>query len=80
MEESPFDVVEEVRVPVQRVWITESILGYLYSTSFAAPQLFGDRLGDFEHEVTAALTELSDDDTFSEDNEFLIRIGRRSRA
>lgn len=80
MEESPFATVEELRVPVQRVWTTESILGYLYPTSFAAPQLFGDRLSDFEREVTAVLTEFSNDDTFSEDNEFLIRISRRSRA
>jgi trans-aconitate methyltransferase len=80
MEESPFSAVEEIRIPVQRVWTTESILGYLYSTSFAAPQLFGDRLGEFEREVRAALAEFSDGDTFDEDNEFLIRIGRRSRA
>ncbi|MFJ6211797.1 hypothetical protein ACIQGZ_00395 [Streptomyces sp. NPDC092296] len=80
MEESPFNQVEEVRVPVQRTWTTEGILGYLYSTSFAAPHLFGDRLADFEAAVRAALAEHSSDDTFLEDNEFLIRIGRRSRT
>lgn len=79
MAESPFNVVEETQVPVQRVWTTESILGYLYSTSFAAPHLFGDRLDQFEHAVKATLGEFSDNDTFTEDNEFLIRIGRRSR-
>lgn len=78
MEESPFNQVEEVRVPVQRTWTTEGILGYLYSTSFAAPHLFGDRLAEFETAVRAALAEHSSDDTFLEDNEFLIRIGRRS--
>ncbi|MBV9013408.1 MAG: methyltransferase domain-containing protein [Pseudonocardiales bacterium] len=80
MEESPFSVVEEFRVPVQRVWTTESILGYLYSTSFAAPYLFGECLGQFERQVTTALAEFSNNDTFDEDNEFLIRIGRRSRT
>lgn len=79
MAESPFHEVEETRVSVRRVWTTESILGYLYSTSFAAPHLFGDRLDDFEQAVQATLAELSDNDTFEEDNEFLIRIGRRSR-
>lgn len=80
MEESPFDQVEEVRIPVQRTWTAETILGYLYSTSFAAPHLFGDRLEEFEAAVKRRLTEFSDEDTFPEDNEFLIRIGRRSQA
>ncbi|MEO5876742.1 MAG: class I SAM-dependent methyltransferase [Streptosporangiaceae bacterium] len=77
MEESPFGQVTEVRVPVHRVWNTESILGYLYSTSFAAPHLFGDRLGEFETAVTERLADVSTDDTFPEDNEFLIRLGKR---
>lgn len=80
LEESLFNRVQEVRVPVHRTWTTDSILGYLYSTSFAAPHLFGDRLSDFEAEAMAALAEFSDDDTFGEDNEFLIRIGRRKRT
>jgi trans-aconitate methyltransferase len=78
MEESPFDQVEEIRVPVHRTWTADSILGYLYSTSFAAPQLFGDRLEEFEAATRATLAGHSDDDAFGEDNEFLIRIGRRS--
>ncbi|MFM9542568.1 class I SAM-dependent methyltransferase [Streptomyces turgidiscabies] len=80
MEESPFNQVEEVRVPVQRTWTADSILGYLYSTSFAAPHLFGARLGEFESRVKTTLAEFSDDDTFGEENEFLIRMGRRSRT
>jgi trans-aconitate methyltransferase len=80
MQESPFDDVEETTVPVHRVWSTESILGYLYSTSFAAPHLFGDRLADFEAAIKQTLAGFSSNDTFDEHNEFLIRIGRRSRA
>lgn len=79
MAESPFHQVEEVRVPVQRSWTAESILGYLYSTTFAAPHLFGDRRHDFETEVKNRLAEFSDDDSFPEENEFLIRLGRRGR-
>ncbi|MFD0059629.1 methyltransferase domain-containing protein [Streptomyces sp. NPDC056690] len=79
MEESPFNQVEEVRVPVERTWNADSILGYLYSTSFAAPHLFGDRLKEFEAAVKGRLADFSDDDTFLEDNEFLIRLGRRGR-
>lgn len=80
MEESSFNQVEEVRVPVRRTWSTDGILGYLYSTSFAAPQLFGDRLDEFESALKSTLAGLSHDDTFVEDNEFLIRIGRRRHS
>jgi trans-aconitate methyltransferase len=79
MEESPFDQVEEARLPVHRTWTTETILGYLYSTSFAAPHLFGDRLKEFENAVKERLADFSEDDTFPEENEFLIRFGRRRR-
>ncbi|BCY07290.1 methyltransferase [Actinoplanes sp. L3-i22] len=77
MQESQFCQVEELRVPVRRLWSTETILGYLYSTSFAAPHLFGDRLADFEVAIARTLAEFSDNDVFPEENEFLIRIGRR---
>ncbi|MGV9247275.1 class I SAM-dependent methyltransferase [Streptomyces sp. NPDC003710] len=78
MGESHFDRVEEARIPVHRTWTAESILGYLYSTSFAAPHLFGDRLPEFEIAVKERLADFSEDDTFPEENEFLIRFGRRS--
>ncbi|GHJ28545.1 methyltransferase [Streptomyces hygroscopicus subsp. sporocinereus] len=79
MKESTFDQVEETRIPVHRTWTTEDILGYLYSTSFAAPHLFGDRLPEFETAVRERLTDFSKDDSFPEENEFLIHFGRRSR-
>lgn len=80
LRESPFNQVEEVAVPVTRTWTADSILGYLYSTSFAAPHLFGHRLDEFDQAVRSTLRQFSDADTFDEDNEFLIRIGRRGRA
>ncbi|RAY17013.1 SAM-dependent methyltransferase [Actinomadura craniellae] len=75
--ESPFNRVAEIALPVRRTWTRETILGYLYSTSFAARHLFGDQLEDFEAAVTAVLAEYSSDNTYFEDNEFLIRFGRR---
>lgn len=75
--ESPFGDVEEITVPIQRVWNAESILGYLYSTSFAARPLFGGRLAEFETAVKAVLADYSDEDVFAEDNEFVIRLGRK---
>lgn len=76
--ESVFNWVTEVRVPVRRVWSCEQILGYLYSTSFAAPRLFGGQREGFEASAREALGRLSDDDSFIEDAEFHILIGRRS--
>ncbi|MGH8885168.1 MAG: class I SAM-dependent methyltransferase [Egibacteraceae bacterium] len=77
LEDSAFDQVEQIRVPVQREWSIETILGCLYSTSFAAPRLFGERLDEFEQALTQTLAEFSDD-VFEEHNEFVIHIGRRS--
>jgi trans-aconitate methyltransferase len=77
MKESPFSMVEEYLVPVRRTWTADAVMGYLYSTSFAAPALFGDRLEEFDTTARAALAKHSDDGQFTEDNEFLIRIGRR---
>ncbi|GII22833.1 class I SAM-dependent methyltransferase [Planosporangium mesophilum] len=75
--ESAFSVVEEVRVPVRRTWTAESVLGYLYSTSFAARRLFGDRVHEFEEAIISTLTEHSENGSLVEDNEFLIHLGRR---
>lgn len=78
MAESAFDRIEELRVPVHRTWSADAVMGYLYSTSFAGPALFGERLAEFDAAARAVLAEHSEDDCFGEDNEFLIRIGRRS--
>jgi ubiquinone/menaquinone biosynthesis C-methylase UbiE len=77
MKESPFCRVEEFTIPVSRTWNTENILGYLYSTSFAARSLFGNRVDEFEAAVKVKLTEFSTNDTFDEENEFIIRLGRK---
>jgi SAM-dependent methyltransferase len=78
--ESAFARVETVIVPLQRTWTTDRILGYLASTSFAAPRLFGDRLPEFEQALRAELAARSDCDTFVEDGEFEILIARRPSA
>ncbi|MDJ0344939.1 class I SAM-dependent methyltransferase [Streptomyces sp. H10-C2] len=74
---SAFSNVTETYVPVRRTWSTDGVLGYLYSTSFAAPHLFGDRRDRFEAAVKQILAPFSDNDTFIEDNTFVIHLGRR---
>lgn len=76
--ESVFTRIDEVQVPVRRVRTAESVIGYLHSTSFAAPHLFGDRLAEFDIDAAARLRCFSDDDMFVDDNEFGILIGRRA--
>jgi trans-aconitate methyltransferase len=77
LRESVVSDVEEVTVPVRRTRNTESIICYLHSTSFAAPHLFGDRLEDFDNAIRHRLADLVDTDTFVDDNQFRIVIGRR---
>jgi SAM-dependent methyltransferase len=77
LEESPFSSVEQHVIPIQRTWTFESILGYLYSTSFAAPSLFGERISQFEAELRELLTDLSPEDRFHEENEFTVLLARR---
>jgi len=79
LEESVFSEVREYHAPIQRTWSTERILGYLYSSSFAAKPLFGGRLAEFEAELKRTLQTLSPDDTFIEQNEFEVLIARRPR-
>ncbi|MFJ8980152.1 class I SAM-dependent methyltransferase [Streptomyces sp. NPDC102282] len=55
--ESPFGRVEEHTLAIEREWTTETVIGYLYSTSFAARPLFGERVEDFEPRARALLDE-----------------------
>ena len=78
LKESPFSNVTEFTIPVCRTWNTESIIGYLYSTSFAARTLFGKKIDEFEYKIKIALAEFSKDDIFYEENKFITLIGRKS--
>jgi len=55
---SRFSDVEAISLaPVDHVWTVDSVAGYLYSVSYSAPPLFGDRLEEFDAELRAALAE-----------------------
>nr|WP_024127532.1 class I SAM-dependent methyltransferase [Streptomyces sp. F12]AHE40295.1 Methyltransferase type 12 [Streptomyces sp. F12] len=53
--ESAFSDVKEHHFPLRRVWTPDQVVGYLRSTSFARPDLFGDRHSRFETEARALL-------------------------
>lgn len=76
-EDSEFTEVRKHIIPIERVWTTEQILGYLRSTSFASHAIMKDKTAGFEKELRSQLAQLSPDGTFTEHNHFNILLARR---
>ncbi|MCO5176425.1 MAG: methyltransferase domain-containing protein [Thermomicrobiales bacterium] len=64
---SAFHRFEERHFPVRHTWSVETVLGFLYSTSFAAPRLFGDNRPAFEADLRERLLALEPAGRFTED-------------
>ena len=79
LDASAFSDWEQLTVPVRRERSLDSVIGYLHSTSFAAPRLFGDRLEEFDQAVRVRLPSFAENGVFVDDNQFGILIGRRPR-
>ncbi|MFD4337840.1 class I SAM-dependent methyltransferase [Streptomyces anulatus] len=75
--ESAFGQVEEHTIAVEREWTTDTVIGYLYSTSFAARPLFGEQVDDFERRARALLDEHTAADGLIEHASFQVVLGRR---
>ncbi|WP_435270106.1 LuxR C-terminal-related transcriptional regulator [Streptomyces sp. 1222.5] len=75
--DSAFSDVTETVLPVRQTWNVEQVVGYLYSTSFAAPHLFMERRGNFESAVKTVLAEYAASDVLAEDNAFTVLTARR---
>lgn len=75
--ESPFGRVEEHTIAVEREWTTQMVIGYLYSTSFAARPLFGQRVEDFERRARVLLDEHAAASGLIEHASFQVVLGRR---
>lgn len=56
------------------------MIGYLQSTSFAAPALLGDRLQDFDDTVRLWLPQFATNGVYVDENEFDILLARRPRS
>lgn len=74
---SGFTEWEQLKVPVRRVRSLDSVVGYLHSTSFAAPHLFGDRLAEFDATLRERLPRFAENGMYIDNNEFGILISRR---
>ncbi|MGW7304066.1 class I SAM-dependent methyltransferase [Streptomyces sp. NPDC054835] len=75
--DSPFSQVEEHDIAIAREWTPDRVVGYLWSTSFAGRELFGDRLDDFERHARALLAEHAADGVLTEHAVFQVVLGRR---
>lgn len=75
--DSAFSQVDKVVVPVQRSWCTESVLGYLYSTSFSSQELYGERLDEFDELLRRRLDEFQrTEGPLTETVDFTLFVGR----
>ncbi|WP_431045301.1 class I SAM-dependent methyltransferase [Streptomyces sp. P1-3] len=78
--DSAFSDVREHRFPVSRAWKPESVVGYLRSTSFARPDLFADRHGEFEAEARQRLKAYTHGGVLREEAVFTVLLARRPGA
>jgi hypothetical protein len=62
--------------PSQHEWNVDSVIGHLWSTSFANRSLFGDHAEQFEAELRAELLRLHPDGVFRETGLFGLVCGR----
>src|SRR5262249_46048956 len=56
--------VEEGEAVVERIWTSDSILGYMFSTSIASRRVLGDKARSFEADLRRALLECEPTDRF----------------
>ncbi|MEU4229594.1 class I SAM-dependent methyltransferase [Nonomuraea sp. NPDC026600] len=75
--DSAFSRVSEHPIALKRVWTPEQVIGYLYSTSFAARPLFGEAIEEFEEEATTLLQEFAAGGPLLEEVEFQVVLARR---
>lgn len=68
VEKSSFKNVERHVLPsYSYTWTVDSVIGNLYSTSFASKHLFGENLERFENELKSALFDIESTGVFTEE-------------
>ncbi|WP_406499862.1 class I SAM-dependent methyltransferase [Streptomyces sp. NBC_00846] len=67
----------EHRIHVARPWTPEEVVGYLHTTSFAGPELFGEQHAEFEDEAHTLLHAYAADGLLTEHAVFTILLARR---
>ena len=74
---SVFRFIKTHDVPIIRSWDVESIIGYVLSTAFAAPHLFGDQLDRFKEETKNILLSINQKGVFQENAVWSIVLGSK---
>lgn len=74
---SAFSDIIEHELPVVQERSIAAAIGYLHSTSFAAPHLFGDRLAEFDDRARALLDGFATEGILTDHNSFGVLIARR---
>ncbi|MBD3359263.1 MAG: methyltransferase domain-containing protein [Candidatus Buchananbacteria bacterium] len=66
LKRSEFKVLKPYNIRYVQEWDVKSIIGFLYSTSYASRRFFGDRIEEFENELRANLLKLNRSGKFTE--------------
>jgi len=74
--QTPFADIKAIEIHKTHIWSADSIVGYLYSTSFASHAVLGNLRTSFEDDLRERLFRLSTEDRFAEEMEFSIVSAR----
>ena len=74
---SSFRFVETRQVSITRNWNIKSIIGWLFSSSFASPKHFGSQVGSFKKDIERKLLLLNPKGGYKEDAVFSIILASR---
>ncbi len=77
LHQTPFRAITETTIVQPYVWSADSIVGYLFSTSFASKALLGERAVGFERDLRSRLLELAPDGRFTDEIEHSIISAKR---
>jgi ubiquinone/menaquinone biosynthesis C-methylase UbiE len=75
--ESAFTRIERVGIYVRRTIAADDVVGRAFSLSMLSKEKLGERAGDFERDLRAALAELSADGRFTEIAELAAIVAKR---
>lgn len=76
---SAFSIVVLKEVPIIRTWNVESIIGWLFSSSFARPEYFGDQIENFKKDINETLLSLNPKGVFNECAHFKLLLASRPK-
>jgi hypothetical protein len=79
LKQTPFCALTEVTFVRPHVWTCDSIVGYLYSTSFASRAVLGDEAASFEKDLRARLSKLPPDGQFADEIEYSVISAHRQQ-